>query len=263
MDIELLPITVTFGEEEFIDGVTMSPLEFYEKLIESDEMPRTSQITPYTYGEVFKKYVEAGDEVVCVTIGSKFSGSFQNAQAAAMEYEGKVFAADSRNVSMGELVMVKLAVKLRDMGLSAARIAAELERQVTDVRVLALLDTLEYIKRGGRISPTVAFAGTLLNIKPVVEVVDGEVRLVGKARGSKNGSNLLRTLVEKSGGVDFERPYAIGWTGLTDALLKKYLEDNASLYSGRESAKDIPTYAIGPTIGTHVGPNCICVAFFG
>ncbi len=260
LGVELLPITITFGGEEFIDGVTMSPREFYEKLIECDKVPRTSQITPFTYGEVFGKYIDAGDEVVCVTIGSKFSGSYQNACAAAQDFGGRAYVADSMNVSMGELVMVKLAVSLRDMGMSAGSICEELRRQVGEVRVLALLDTLEYIKRGGRISPTVAFAGGLLNIKPVVEVVDGEVKLVGKARGSKNGGNLLRGLIEKTGGVDFDRPFAIGWTGLSDAILKKYLADNASLYSGR--AEDIPTYAIGPTIGTHVGPDCICVAFF-
>lgn len=261
LDVLVIPVTVTFGQEEFQDGITLTPRQFYEKLIESDELPHTSQITPYTYGELFRSFVEAGDEVVCITIGSKFSGSYQNACAAAMEFEGKVAVVDTRNVSMGELVIVKRALCLRERGMGAAQMGEVLNREAAeDVRVLALLDTLEYLKKGGRISSAVAFAGELLGIKPVVEVIDGEVQLVGKARGSKNGGNLLRKLIEKTGGIDFDRPYAIGWTGLDDVILRKYMEDNADLYAGK--ATDLTGYAIGATIGTHVGPNCICVAFF-
>ncbi len=258
LQVTLLPVTVTFGQTEYTDGVDLRPREFYEKLIESDQLPHTSQITPYTYGEVFRQAVEAGDEAVCVVIGSKFSGSYQNALAAAEEFGDKVAVADSRNVSMGELVLVKLALRLREQGLNAAQIGAALNEQAKNVRVLALLDTLEYLKKGGRISPAVAFAGEMLSIKPVVSVVDGEVVLVGKARGSKNGNNLLRKLMEKTGGVNFDMPVAIGYTGLSDDILRKYMADNADIYAGRQ----LPVSAIGAAIGTHVGPNCVCVAFF-
>ncbi len=258
LNVELLPITITFGGDEFIDGVNMTPREFYLKLIESDELPHTSQITPYTYAEAFRSAVEAGDEVVCVAIGSKFSGSFQNALAAAEEFGDKVAVVDTRNVSMGELVLVKLAMRFREQGLSAVEIGKRLNDEAGNVHVLALLDTLEYLKKGGRISPTVAFAGELLAIKPVVSVIDGAVSVVGKARGSKNGGNLLRKLIEKTGGVNFDMPYAIGYTGLSDEMLRKYMQDNADIYAGHE----LPISAIGATIGTHVGPNCICIAFF-
>lgn len=258
LQVTLLPVTVTFGHTEYTDGVDLRPREFYEKLIESDQLPHTSQITPYTYGEVFRQAVEAGDEAVCVVIGSKFSGSYQNALAAAEEFGDKVAVADSRNVSMGELVLVKLALRLRERGLNAAQIGAALNEQAKNVHVLALLDTLEYLKKGGRISPAVAFAGEMLSIKPVVSVVDGEVVLVGKARGSKNGNNLLRKLMEKTGGVNFDMPVAIGYTGLSDDILRKYMADNADIYAGRQ----LPVSAIGAAIGTHVGPNCVCVAFF-
>ena len=258
LQVTLLPVTVTFGDREYTDGVDLSPREFYEKLIESDELPHTSQITPYTYGQVFREAVEAGDEAVCVVIGSKFSGSYQNALAAAEEFGDKVAVADTQNVSMGELVLVKLALRLRERGLNAAQIGAALNEQAKNVHVLALLDTLEYLKKGGRISPAVAFAGEMLSIKPVVSVVDGEVVLVGKARGSKNGNNLLRKLMEKTGGVNFDMPVAIGYTGLSDDILRKYMADNADIYAGRQ----LPVSAIGAAIGTHVGPNCVCVAFF-
>ncbi len=258
LGVELLPITITFGNEEFIDGVTMTPREFYLKLIESDELPHTSQITPYTYGEKFREAVEAGDEAVCVVIGSKFSGSYANALAAAEEFGDKAAVADTQNVSMGELVLVKLALRLREQGLCAREIGNILNSEAKNVRVLALLNTLEYLKKGGRISPTVAFAGELLSIKPVVSVVDGEVVVAGKARGSKNGGNLLRKLIEKNGGVNFDMPCAVGYTGLSDGVLKKYMADNADIYEGHT----VPVSAIGAAIGTHVGPDCICIAFF-
>ena len=126
---------------------------------------------------------------------------------------------------------------------------------------MALLDTLEYLKKGGRISSTVALAGTLLNIKPVIAVEDGEVAILGKARGSKNGGNMLMTQVEKAGGIDFSKPFCLAYTGLSDALLKKYVADSASLYEGK--ADYLPIHTIGSTIGTHVGPGAIAVAFFG
>lgn len=259
LNIRLLPITVTFGEEEYQDGVNLTPREFYEKLIESDELPHTSQISPYTYGEYFKKYTEAGDTVVCLTLSSKLSGSYQSALMAAEDHEG-VFVVDTLNVCVGQQILVRLAARLRDAGLDAAGIAAQLTAARGKVRILGLLDTLEYLKRGGRISPAVAFAGEALGIKPVVSVVDGEVAMVGKARGSRNGNNLLRKLIEKTGGINFDMPCALAYTGLTDSLLRKYMADNADLYAHHTA--EIPVSAIGATIGTHVGPNCICVAFF-
>lgn len=260
LGVELMPITVTFGAEEYRDGINLSPVQFYEKLIESDELPRTSQISPYTYGQVFKGFVDAGDDVVCVTLSSKLSGSYQSACMAAEDFPGRAFVVDSLNVSMGEQVVVRLALRIREQGVGAKEMAERLNAAAHEVRVLALLDTLEYLKRGGRISPTVAFAGELLSIKPVVSVVEGEVELLGKARGSKNGGNLLRKFIEKTGGINFEMPYAIGYTGLSDEVLKKYMRDHADIYKGHIT--ELPVSAIGATIGTHVGPNCICVAFF-
>lgn len=258
LDVLVLPVTVVFGDGEYQDGVSLTPREFYEKLIESDKLPHTSQISPYTYGECFKQYTQAGDTVVCMTLSSKLSGCCQSAGMAAAEYEG-VYVVDTLNVCVGEQILVRLAVSLRDKGMDAPGIAAELERARGRVRILGLLDTLEYLKRGGRISPAVAFAGETLGIKPVVSVVDGQVVMAGRARGSKNGNNLLRRLISETGGINFDLPCALGYTGLNDGLLRKYMADNADLYAGHG---DIPVCAIGATIGSHVGPNCICVAFF-
>ena len=125
---------------------------------------------------------------------------------------------------------------------------------------MAMLDTLEYLKKGGRISAAVAFAGKLLSLKPVVAIVDGEVKLVGKAMGSKNGSNLLNKLVQEKGGINFSMPYGTVWSGLDNSSLKKYIQDSAHLWEGEVSC--VPEYILGATIGTHVGPGVVGVAFF-
>ena len=122
------------------------------------------------------------------------------------------------------------ACRLRDAGVSAAGIAEALDQKKKDVRVLALLDTLEYLKRGGRISKTAALAGNLLSIKPVITIADGEVAVLGKARGSKNGCNMLREEIAKCNGIDFSMPLCLGYTGLEDSLLQKYIEDNTDLW---------------------------------
>ena len=259
-DLERLPMTVVFGGEEYLDGITLSNRAFFEKLVETDSLPHTCQITPFQYEEVFERVRQAGDEAVCIVLSSRLSGCWNSAVMAGEDYAGSVTVVDSENVSIGQRLLVELAVRLRDQGRSAAEIAAALETQKKRVRVLALLDTLEYLKKGGRISPTVAFAGGLLSIKPVVAVQNGEVGLIGKARGSKNGNNLLMQFVEKTGGIDFAMPYCLGYSGLSDALLQKYLADSAGLYPGRP--EDIPVCQIGSVIGTHVGPGAIGVAFF-
>lgn len=258
LGVQVIPITVTFGEEEYQDGVTLTTTQFYEKLVQSKELPHTSQIPPYTYGEVFEECVGAGDTAVCLSLSSKLSGSYQNAAATAEDFEG-VYAVDTMNVCIGQQILVRLAARLRDEGMDAAGIAARLVEVRGRVRVLALLDTLEYLKKGGRISPTVAFAGEVLGIKPVVSVTDGEVALVGKARGSKNGNNLLRKLIEETGQIDFSMPCVLGYTGLSDELLRRYMEDNADLFEGHT---DIPIAIIGATVGTHIGPGCVGAAYF-
>ncbi len=260
LGIEVIPLTTIFGDTEYLDGVTLSNREFFEKLIETDELPHTSQITPFQYEETFRKAVSSGDEVLYIALSSKLSGSCGGAVAAAAQFGGRVSVVDSENVCIGQQLLVLYAVRLRDRGLSAAEIVRELEEKRGSVRVLALLDTLEYLKKGGRISPTVAFAGELLSIKPVVAVEHGEVVLVGKARGSKNGNNLLMRFVEKNGGIDFDMPYTLAYSGLDDTLLQKYIRDSEALYKGR--ADELPVCAIGSTIGTHVGPGAVAVSFF-
>jgi len=259
-NITVLPTKVLFGEDEYLDGVTMNHQEFFEKLIETDELPTTSQISPYEYEKAFKQAVESGDTVICITISSKLSGCHQSAHIAAEEYGNKVFVVDSENVCIGEQLLVEVASRLREEGKSAGEIVEILNEEKKNIRVIALLDTLEYLKKGGRISGATALAGALLSIKPVVAIEKGEIVMLGKARGSKNGQNMLINLVEKEGGINFSKPFRLAYSGLSDALLQKYMKDSERLYEG--NADKLTVCTIGSTIGTHTGPGAIAAAFF-
>ena len=259
-EVTVLPMAVTFGEEQFLDGVDLTHRQFYEKLIEGDALPTTSQINPAQFEEAFRQAVDAGETVVAILLSSKLSGTCQSARIAAEEFPGRVFVVDSENATIGEQILVLRALSLADQGLDAAAVAGRLEAEKQDIRLVALLDTLEYLKRGGRISPSVALVGGLLSVKPVVAVERGEVVMLGKARGSKNGNNLLVQEIRKTSGVDFDRPYLLGYTGLEDSLLQKYIADSAALWTEHTDA--LPIGTIGGTIGTHVGPGAVAVAFF-
>ena len=260
--LRVLPLSVTFGTDVYMDGVDIDHQRFYEMLVERDELPKTGQVNPYAFSQTIAEAREAGDEAVIITVGAKLSGTNQSARTALAEAPGgDVFVVDSNNVTLGERVLVEYALRLVDEGRSAAQIAAAVEAVRDRVVVIGLLETLEYLVRGGRLSAAAGAVGTLLNVKPVVAAEDGLIVQLGKARGSKNGRNLLNQKVEKAGGVDFSMPLALGYTGLSDAVLKKYIEDSAALWAGHTEG-ELSIHTIGATIGTHVGPGAVAVAFF-
>lgn len=258
-EISFVPLTVRFGQTEYYDGVNLSKKAFYEKLVESDELPTTSQATPAMFEEAFREVAAAGDSAVVITLSSKLSGTYQSAVLAAEDYPD-IYVVDSLSVAIGAGVLAQYALELAHKGRSAREIAETLTEKREEICVVALLDTLEYLKKGGRISKTVAFAGGVLNIKPVVTVQDGAVALIGKARGSRNGNNLLVEKINQAGGVDFNRPVLLGYTGLSPALLEKYVEDSKTLWEGHVDRLD--GCLLCSVIGTHVGPGAVAVAFF-
>lgn len=260
--LAVLPLSVTFGTDVYMDGIDIDHQRFYEMLVERDELPKTGQVNPYAFSQAIAEAREAGDEAVIITVGAKLSGTNQSARTALAEAPGgDVCVVDSNNVTLGERVLVEYALRLVNEGRSAAQIAAAVEAVRDRVVVIGLLETLEYLVRGGRLSAAAGAVGTLLNVKPVVAVEDGLIVQLGKARGSKNGRNLLNQKVEKAGGIDFSMPLALGYTGLSDAVLKKYIEDSAALWAGHTEG-ELPVHTIGATIGTHVGPGAVAVAFF-
>ena len=259
--VTILPMTLRFGDDEYLDGVTITKQEFYEKLIESDTLPTTSQIMPLGFEEAYREALSQGEDVVVITVSSKLSGTYQSACIAKEDVgSDNVFVVDSLSVSIGEGILAQMAVSLMEEGKSAEEIADVLTKERENIRVIALLNTLEYLKKGGRISKTVAFAGEMLSIKPVVNIVNGEVNLLGQARGSKQGNNLLVKEIENAGGVDFEKPLLLGYTGLDSILLHKYIEDSRDLW--KDEAESLHSTLIGGIIGTHVGPGAVAVAFF-
>ncbi len=261
LGVSLLPLQIRFGEEEFLDGVTLSHRAFFEKLVETNTLPQTSQINEYRFEEAFSELTADGSEVVAITLSSKLSGTHASAVKVAKEFGGKVHVVDSLNACIGERILLEYAVRLVKGGrLGAAEIAAELDEKKGKIQLLAVLDTLQYLRKGGRISSVTAIAGEMLSIKPVISVVRGEVKLVGKAMGSKKGNNLLNKLVSDCGGIDFTMPYVLGYSGLSDEFLQKYIRDSEALW--KEHTDHVPYYLIGSTIGTHVGPGAIAVAFF-
>lgn len=257
--VHIVPLTVRFGTEEFVDGVTIDHKTFYEKLVECDTLPTTSQAVPDDFLSVIEKATAAGDGAVIITLASKLSGTCQSAVIASREFEN-VYVVDSSSVAIGGGILVERALQLSDEGQDAKTIAERLEEEKQNIVIVALLDTLEYLKKGGRISKTVAFAGNVLNIKPVISVIDGEIQLIGKARGSRMGNNLLIQQIEKAGGVDFTKPVLLGYTGLSDTLLLKYIEDSRQLWD--KGLEQIRYTMIGSVIGTHAGPGAIAAAFF-
>ena len=260
LGVEVLPLKTIFGEEEYRDGIDITNREFYEKLIETDVHPKTSQIPPFEFEEVFEKVKASGDTAVCITVAGKLSGTYQSANIAAEEFQDVIRIVDSESVAIGEYVLVELALKLREEEKTADEIAEALNIAKKWLKVIALLDTLEYLKKGGRISGTAAMVGGILSIKPVVTIEHGEITILGKARGSKNGQNLLREFVSNRGNIDYQMPWGLAYTGLSDELLKKYVEDSPELTEGFGEIPDM--HMIGSSIGTHAGPGAIAVAFF-
>ena len=252
----ILPLKVLFGTEEYTDGASLSHEDFYKKLVSCPHHPTTSQVPPADFEDAYAQVTANGDTAVVITISGKLSGTYQSAVIAAEEYEGKVFVVDSRTAALGERCLLMRGLQLRDQGLSAQEIAAKLDEEKKDLHLFALLDTLEYLKKGGRISATVALAGGLLNIKPVIAVEDGLVTMAGKARGAKAGTKLLRELIEKSGGVDFDRFGCFAYTGLDDSAARAFAAECAEEYA------QFPVVSVGCAIGVHVGPGVTAVAYF-
>lgn len=260
MGITVVPLTYRWDGVEYLDSIDMDHKEFFEKLVNSDTLPKTSQVTPAGFEAAIKKVVEAGDEALVITVSSKLSGTYQSAVIAASEFEGKAVAVDSLSGTVGQRVLVQMALNYVAEGLDMNTIVEKLLEDRNHVKILAKVDTLEYLKKGGRVSAAVAFAGGLLSIKPVLTVVDGSIVVIGKARGSKNANNLLRKFVEESNGIDFNQPFYLVYSGASDENLQQYIQDSKDLYEGQTD--NLPITTIGTVIGTHVGPGAIGIAFY-
>ena len=254
----VVPLTVTFGEKDYIDGVTINKQEFYQKLVSSPELPKTSQATPAAFADVFRDLQEKGDEAVVITVSSRLSGTYQSACIAAEDFPN-VRVVDSMNVSIASGILAEYALRCAEEGMGLDELASHLSKKRDEVGLVAMVDTLEYLKKGGRISGAAALAGGVLGIKPVVTTRDGELAVLGKARGSKKANNLLIEQIRKNG-VDFSMPLLLGYTGLSDDMLRQYIQDSQCLWKGHVT--DLDCVQLGSVIGTHAGPGAVAVAYF-
>ena len=257
--LHIVPLIIHFGEEELIDGVTINKEQFYRRLVESEQLPFTSQASPVAFQKVYEEVTQAGDSAVVITLASKLSGTYQSACIAAGDFDN-IYVVDSQTAAIGAGVLTEYALARAEAGADARELAAELERKREDVCLVALLDTLEYLKRGGRISKTAALAGGLLNIKPMITVRDGEVVLIGKARGSKQGNSLLVEKIRACGGIDFDLPILLGYSGLSGESLETYVEYSHDLWE--RGTETLDKTCISGVIGTHTGPGVVAAAFF-
>ena len=255
----LVPIEVQIDGELYMDGVDLSSSEFYDKLVQAKELPHTSLINEYRWHEAFEKATANGDDVVVIVLSSKLSGTLKCAQDAAKDFEGKVYVVDSLSATLSERLLGEYALRLSKEGLGAKEIAEKLEAKKGKLHAYAMIDTLKYLKMGGRISATTAFFGELLGIKPIIGLVDGKVEVIGKEKGAKKASIALKKIVEKDGGIDLSLPHGILWTGNDTTLRDKFIEDYNELWNGD---LEIQKHMMSSTVGTHVGPGGFGLAYF-
>ncbi len=258
--IKVFPLRIRFGETEYLDGINLSTDSFYEQLENSDVIPKTSQIPPLEYEENFRAAAEAGDDLIYFSISSGVSGSYQTACMVARDYEPYVHIIDSKQFCISQYIIVERAVRLRDEGKNAKEIVEIIREEQKNAHVMAVFNTLHYLKLGGRLSSASAFAGELLSIKPVLTITDGIVQILGKARGLKKSHQMLSEMIEKTGGIDYSRPVCFGYAGNSDANLLQYIKNHGHHF--KDNGAGIPIIRVGATIGTYSGPGAIAVSFF-
>lgn len=256
MGIEILPISASIGELTYRDSIDMGRDEFYELLEETGEYPTTSQIPPLGFAEAFRKAVDAGDEVVALVLSSALSGTYQNALVAqAMVGNTGVYVVDSVSATYAIHIMAERACEMRDEGCSAEEIVEEVEGMKGSIRILAALDTLEYLQRGGRLPKTAAKVGEAAKLKPIITLNDnGTIGLVNACLGRKKALDAIMKQLAKYE-IDYRYPvyslYSYG-TKNTEKLEERLQEAGVKITDRRQ---------IGFVIGTHVGPNGYGVVF--
>ena len=253
-NVAVIPLTVHFGEEQFLDGIELSPRAFYEKLAKTETLPHTSQINPYTFTEVFSNYTKAGDDIVGIFISSKLSGTYQSAVLAKEELNSsQIFLVDSQSATFGQGILVEIAVRMRDEGKTAREIQSCLLSLAGRLRLVAMVDTLKYLKMGGRISSSTALIGTMLGINPMISVENGVVENIGKVRGQKSAFRFMKEYTEKYP-PDLSYPMAFGHSACPERMEELISYMNFPVSS-------MITGEIGAVIGTHAGPKATGLAY--
>ena len=259
LGVTVIPLNVTLEDGTVLrDGVDMTPSAYYEILAGCRKLPTTSQPSPELFENFFLEAAAAGDEVIGIFLSHALSGTYQCAKLAAdMANVDNVLFVDSGHVCLSEALLVRLAVQLRDSGKTAGQIAAILEHAKEHLHLVAAIDDLKYLRKGGRLPAAVAVAGGILGIKPLITIQDGKVAMAGKARGLPGAYVALFKKVEEMGGINPAFPAMAGYTVSPRevAPIQTYLCDNLQ-------QEDLLVRQIGCVIGTHAGPGAFGIAFF-
>ena len=259
LGVTVIPLNVTLEDGTVLrDGVDMTPSAYYEILAGCRKLPTTSQPSPELFENFFLEAAAAGDEVIGIFLSHALSGTYQCAKLAAdMANVDNVLFVDSGHVCLSEALLVRLAVQLRDSGKTAGQIAAILEHAKEHLHIVAAIDDLKYLRKGGRLPAAVAVAGGMLGIKPLITIQDGKVAMAGKARGLPGAYVALFKKVEEMGGINPAFPALAGYTVSPREVtpIQTYLRDNLQ-------QEDLLVRQIGCVIGTHAGPGAFGIAFF-
>ena len=257
LNIDIVPLKVIIDGKEYKDRVDLQPDQFYSLLEKSEVLPTTSQPSPQEFLNYYEEAKEKGDSVIVMTLSVTISVTYQSANIAKdlAEYEN-IYVIDSLNATQALRLLVLKAVALREEGKDAETIFNELQAYKERVRIVAFVDTLEYLCKGGRMSKTVAAAGTLLKVKPIIGLRDGKLEMFSKARGAVKATAKIIELIHEDGEIDFKEPICIGYTGNDEGLEKfeQALRDEFKF-------EDVLHGFVGPVIGTHAGPGARLIAY--
>ncbi len=259
LGVTVIPLNVTLEDGTVLrDGVDMTPTEYYGIMAQCRKLPTTSQPSPELFERFFTEAAAAGDEVIGIFLSHELSGTYQCAKLAAdMANVDNVIFIDSENVCLGEAQLVRLAIRLREAGKTAGQIASVLEHAKEHLHLVAVIDDLKYLRKGGRLPAAVAVAGGMLGIKPLISIKEGKVAMAGKARGLPGAYVALFKKIEEMGGINEAVPALAGYTVSTRETtpILTYLQDNL------QTAEPL-VRQIGCVIGTHAGPGAFGLAFF-
>ncbi|OUN05313.1 hypothetical protein B5G43_13570 [Flavonifractor sp. An92] len=258
LGVEVVPLAVHFGEETFRDGVDITKEEFYTRLAQVDTLPTTSQVPPETFIQVFQRLTEGGDQVLGLFISGAMSGTNQSANIArGIVDEDNIAIVETGTVTFGLGLLVETACRLRDQGLSLSELEQKLTELAGRVRLLAVVDTLKYLKMGGRISGATAVVGGILGITPIITIQDGLVVSVGKTRGRKAGFQFIDKWLQEKEAPDTSLPVTFGHSNAPQVM-----EECMAYFGPKLARADLLPSDIGAVVGTHVGPGAGGLAFF-
>ncbi|MDF2904733.1 MAG: DegV family protein [Herbinix sp.] len=257
LGVTIIPLKVIFGDKEYKEGIEITMEGFYDKLVKAEKLPTTSQPSPDDFLTSFLEAKKANDSVIVILISGKLSGTLQSATIAKdlAEYED-IHIVDSQTTITGLRFLVEHAVKLSREGKSATEIVPILEELKDRIVLLAMVDTLEYLHKGGRLSKSSAILGSLLKFKPIITVKDGVIGVVGKERGTNKGIAKMLEIIEERGLIDDNYPLYFGYTA-EDSKTKQLMESVKERFGIANST----IHPVGCVVGTHAGPGACVITY--